>query len=137
MENKRNQCNRCEGIGILSKAYDNTFIEFLDLGSKPGDRGNTLSKSGPAKLVCLNAYGTINVSKEDSDFILKEKNHSIKFDQKQFKEFNQKQFKEFDHKLFTAYINKFSDDDKILAIRYIHKSMPDSNFKKFLSQWFE
>lgn len=48
------QCIKCGGIGKASQAFNDTWEEHLDLGSKPGDRGNTLSKTGPAKLVdCL------------------------------------------------------------------------------------
>lgn len=36
---------------------------------------------------------------------------------------NQKQFKKFDESLFRAYINKFSDEDKVAALRVLFKSI--------------
>lgn len=51
MENK---CRKCGGEGKPSQAFQNTLIEFVSRDSKIGDRGNTLSQSGPAELVdCL------------------------------------------------------------------------------------
>ena len=39
-------CRDCGNLGKESKALEDTYVEYLDLGSKPGDRGNTLSKTG-------------------------------------------------------------------------------------------
>lgn len=50
---------------------------------------------------------------------------------------NQKQFKEFNPELFKSYISKFSDEDKVLALKVLYKSMPESNLKKYISEWFE
>jgi ribosomal protein L37E len=53
MKNKKTNetCRRCNGQGKPSKAFNNTLVEFTDLGSKIGDRGNTLSRIGKAQLV--------------------------------------------------------------------------------------
>lgn len=39
---------------------------------------------------------------------------------------NQKQFKEFNESLFRAYINKFSDEDKLKALKVLLKTIPDN-----------
>lgn len=36
---------------------------------------------------------------------------------------NQKQFKQFDESLFKAYVDKFSDEDKVAALRVLFKSI--------------
>lgn len=48
-------CRRCNGIGLPSKGFEDTYLESMDFhDSKPGDRGNTMSKSGPPVLLdCL------------------------------------------------------------------------------------
>lgn len=43
---------------------------------------------------------------------------------------NQKQFKQFDESLFKAYIDKFSDEDKIRCFDYLSKIMLQSGFSK-------
>lgn len=52
--NQDTTCKKCGSNVKPSKAFNDTLIEHLDLGSKKGDRGNTLSRNGKAKLVdCL------------------------------------------------------------------------------------
>lgn len=45
---------------------------------------------------------------------------------------NQKQFKEFNPELFKAYINKFSDEDKIKAHQELWKSLSKKDQNKIL-----
>jgi hypothetical protein len=45
---------------------------------------------------------------------------------------NQKQFKEFNPELFRAYINKFSNEDKVKAFELIFDSIPDNVKYSFL-----
>lgn len=48
------KCTKCGGHCKPSKAYQNDLLEYLEYGAKPGDRGNTISRSGKARLVnCL------------------------------------------------------------------------------------
>lgn len=45
---------------------------------------------------------------------------------KAMKSLNQKQFKQFDESLFKAYIDKFSDEDKLKALKVLLKSIPEN-----------
>lgn len=56
---------------------------------------------------------------------------------KQAKANNSKIFKQFDESLFRAYIDKFSDEDKIWAFRTLVKAIPESNLKTHINSWFE
>jgi hypothetical protein len=42
---------------------------------------------------------------------------------------NQKQFKQFDESLFKAYINKFSDEDKLKCLNIIKESVGISEMR--------
>ena len=58
---------------------------------------------------------TYKVTKENLDyFIVCKKDYQLKT--------NQKQFKQFDESLFKAYIDKFSDEDKLKAIKVLMKA---------------
>lgn len=48
---KRNQCNKCGGAGIPSKALNNTLVGFDDFGGDAHKRGTTQSRAGKAQLV--------------------------------------------------------------------------------------
>jgi len=51
---------------------------------------------------------------------------------------NAKQFKQFDESLFKAYINKFSDKDKVAALRVLFKSIgitSKDKLKYFLARY--
>jgi hypothetical protein len=64
---------------------------------------------------------------ENSTYGADSKNHPI----------NGKQFVEFNPELFKAYISKFSEEDKLVALRVLYKSFPDSPLKNHISKWFE
>lgn len=51
MNNQNYTCKKCNGKGKPSKALNNTLIGFDDFGGDVGDRGTTMSRVGPAKMV--------------------------------------------------------------------------------------
>jgi hypothetical protein len=49
---------------------------------------------------------------------------------------NAKQFKEFNPELFKAYIDKFANENKPDAIKILAESLPNSNLKSYILNWF-
>ena len=77
--------------------------------------------------LCLKAYGTDlkSTKQEDVDFIINPENHNVNHKP------NQKQFKQFNPELFKAYIDKFSDEDKIKALDILYMEIPSTLRRKW------
>jgi hypothetical protein len=150
MENERNQCRKCGGNAIPSKAFRNyhhvdksylrgevefeiRLINCIKCSScghswipenstteltpewwnnlsedRRLDETNRIRINGPVSLYSVKLTG-----KEIEEIWRKECN---RIEDKVFKP-NQKQFKEFNPELFKSYIDKFSDEDKIQALK--------------------
>lgn len=50
-ETIRNTCFECGGLMEDSAAYINTIVSFDDFGNDAGERGTTVSRCGPVKII--------------------------------------------------------------------------------------
>jgi len=139
MENERNhQCRKCGGIGTPSKALVN--YHFIDKSYIRGE------KEFVDKLVdCIKCQSCghswipkTSTNREIEKIWRKEiQLENIVFNTTTFEEKpNQKQFKKFDESLFKAYINKFSNEDKLKA-KQILLNKSKKEFLKILIEKLE
>jgi hypothetical protein len=166
MENKRNheigKCSKCGATQFLSygicnyNGICNGLIEPVEKSTRELalEWWNNIKSKNKKQLLCQNYRFSVGLQgtswqsltgREIEEIYLKENTivkhigngNLVNESGNIIHKMNQKQFKEFNPELFKAYIDKFSDEDKLAAIRVIHKTLPNSNFKKHLSEWFE